>query len=402
MYTPSAGGGHARYSWELLRALATHPRAADHFQFELATARDLAGEFDSDTYTVNRILPPLRHRADFASKPAWVFDRLTHYWHREKFFLRWLAQRPDITGVHFQEWVPWLAPSTVAAVKKMGKRVYHTVHNITPHKYPRFVPKALIHRWIKASCRQTDCLFVHTDKLKSDLSKFLEAQHPPIAVMPHGVWNADSTAPTVSLSDRLKQKRLLFFGQIRRNKGLHALLDAAPSLAGYRITIAGERSDPAYFESEITPRLQQLRAAGVAIDLRDSFLPEDALPALFAEHSAIVMPYTPEFRAMSGVIYMAMAHGIPVISTPVGGQRELLAEFRVGVVTADHSTEALVTAIRDLCETGEAEHLSGQMNLAREKYSWNTAAGAVLVGYTLAQEGASDQRDCRVATTSAS
>ncbi len=283
----------------------------------------------------------------------------------------------------------------------MGKRVCYTCHNITPHKYPRFVPRALVHHWIRSSCRQLDCIFVHTERLKKQLSDFLDGRHPPIQIMPHGVWNVADALPPAPMQQRLAEKRLLFFGQIRQNKGLHTLLDAALELPGYRITIAGDRSDPNYFDAEITPRIEKLRAAGHTIDLRDSFLPESALPALFAEHSAMVMPYTPEFRAMSGVIYMAMAYEIPVISTAVGGLRDLLEEFRVGVTCKSHTPAALAAAVRELCETDCHQDIASQMKLARDKYSWKSAANATLAGYSLAKEGNASARDCRVATTPA-
>ena len=42
MYTPSAAGGHARYTWELMTALTASARGG--YRFELVTSRD----FDSN------------------------------------------------------------------------------------------------------------------------------------------------------------------------------------------------------------------------------------------------------------------------------------------------------------------------------------------------------------------
>ncbi len=72
MYTPSSEGGHARYSWELLSALVNHPRADHDCRFELTTARDLDPQFDSDLYTINRLLPSLCHRGDFNNRFSWI------------------------------------------------------------------------------------------------------------------------------------------------------------------------------------------------------------------------------------------------------------------------------------------------------------------------------------------
>ena len=52
---------------------------------------------------------------------------------------------------------------------------------------------------------------------------------------------------------------LLFFGTIRRNKGLDLLLDTVEQLQGMHLTIAGEARESEYFHSEVVPRVEQLR-----------------------------------------------------------------------------------------------------------------------------------------------
>src|SRR3954466_12716786 len=91
MYTPSSDGGHARYSWELLTALAQHPHG---YRFELMTSHDLEPQFDSELYRIHRLLPVLEHRNSFRTRAGWVMSRITHYSRREFAFLRWLKARP--------------------------------------------------------------------------------------------------------------------------------------------------------------------------------------------------------------------------------------------------------------------------------------------------------------------
>lgn len=397
MYTPSSDGGHARYTWELLTALATHPRS--RAVYELVTSEDLDPQFNSDAYTVHPILPVLRHRSDFSNRLTWAASRLTHYARRESAFLRWLRTRPDIDAVHIQEWTPWLAPRLVRGIKSMGKRVFHTVHNVVPHKYPRLVPRAVVDGWIRRACRDCDGLFVHTDRLGDELARFLGAGHPPIGVMPHGVWTVRDAGAAPPIGERLASKRLLFFGQIRRNKGLHLLLEAAEHLPGYSLTIAGEPGDPAYFSTEILPRIAALRAGGFQIDLRDRFTPENEVGALFSSHSAIVMPYTKGFVAQSGVIFMALAYDVPVVASEAGGLRDLLDQFRVGETFADPDPRAIARAIRTLHEGGLRDDLPGQIQLAKRRYSWQTAAGAVIDGYNAVRQERRETHDCAVETT---
>src|SRR5438477_9005734 len=137
MYQPSADGGHARYAWELLTALSKQPRG---FRYELVTSQDFDPQFRSDLYPAHTILPVLQHKNSFRTKFGWAASRVMHYTRRERLFVNWAKARPDIAGVHFQEWTPWLAAPLFRRLRRMGKKVFYTVHNIVPHKYPRYLP----------------------------------------------------------------------------------------------------------------------------------------------------------------------------------------------------------------------------------------------------------------------
>jgi hypothetical protein len=67
MVTPSASGGHARYTWELLTALRT---AADRSELSLTllTSVDLDAEFRTSAYEIADVLPALAPRA--AARPG--------------------------------------------------------------------------------------------------------------------------------------------------------------------------------------------------------------------------------------------------------------------------------------------------------------------------------------------
>jgi glycosyltransferase involved in cell wall biosynthesis len=410
MYTPSAGGGHARYTQELMTAMARHPRA--RHRFELVSSTDLEAPFrQSDAYRVHAVLPPIRERGTFRTRAGWAVSRVTHYARREWQFLTWLRARPDVVGVHMQEWTPWLAAPLIRRIRRMGKRVFYTVHNITPHRYPRHVPKAVVHRWIRSGCRACDGLFVHTERLAGELAQFLGEPHPPIRVVPHGVWTAPGRRDgggggsgsghpaSDSLERRLAWRRLLFFGSIRRNKGLHVLLRAAEELPGYGITVAGEVEDRDYFQAEILPAVAKLRAAGVRLDLRDWFVPDEEVAPLFATHSAVVLPYTREFVAQSGVAFMAMAHGLPVVASEAGGLGELLGQSGIGTTFRDGTPQGLAAAVRALCEgeggggeceaasTRRREDLAARLDAARQRYSWQEAAAGTIAGYCAPTRG---------------
>jgi glycosyltransferase involved in cell wall biosynthesis len=382
MYTPSANGGHALYTRELMTALSQH--AGEDCRFELVTSEDLAEEFKTDAYPIHAILPKLAHQNELPSKAAWFANRVLYYPRRELKFLDWLKGRPDVTGVHFQEYKPWLARPLFSKLRARGCKIFYTVHNLRPHKYPAGIPRPLMDRWNHQSWRMCDALFVHTQLLADELAEILGHRHPPIHVSPHGIWTVQHPENSASMRERMKWKKLLFFGTIRENKGLDLLLKAAESLPGYSITIAGESAGGPYMNDLIIPQIERLRGMGIPVDFRHGFTPEAEVAPLLAASSAIVLPYSQEFAAQSGVVFLAMAHDLPVIASEVGGLRDLFKEFQVGTMFNDRTPSGLATAIRKFFERMEPDEIAEQIRLAKLQYSWSTAAEVTLAGYGLA------------------
>lgn len=383
MYTPSASGGHALYTWELMNALSQH--ACDGQRFELVTSEDLDPEFKTDAYPIHTILPRLSHRKEFSTRMTWAASRVLHYPQREWKFLNWLKGRPDVEGVHFQEYKPWLAAPLFNRLHESGRRVYYTVHNIRPHDYPAGIPKPLMDHWNHQSWRMCDGLFVHTELLAGQLAELLGERRPPIHISPHGTWTIHKELATPPVAERMKWRRLLFFGTIRRNKGLDLLLQAAESLPGFSITIAGESHDSEYFEGQILPQVKRLREMGIPVDLQNRFTPEEEVGPLFARHSAIVLPYTQKFVAQSGVVFLALAHELPVIASEVGGLRDLFSQYEVGVTFRDLTPRGLATVTRNFFDSVPCGDIVEQIRAAKAHYSWAAAAEATIAGYGMAR-----------------
>jgi glycosyltransferase involved in cell wall biosynthesis len=386
MFTPSADGGHPLYTAELMTAMAAQP--VREFRYELVSAVDLEPQFrDGKPYTVHPVLPLLKHKNLYSNKLAWGLSRVWHYFTRELQFLSWLRNRPDVTCVHLQEWKRSLALPFVRSIRRQGKRVCFTVHNVYPHKYPKYVPKWFVNRISRAAMRRCDGLFVLSRRLETELAEFLGAGHPPIFIAPHGTWTVADAEGAPPVAERLATKKLLFFGSIRANKGLDVLLHAAEQLEGYSITIAGEPWEPEYFKSKILPQIAKLRSMGMTIDLMDRFIADAEVGPLFKSHAAIVLPYTNGFVAQSGVVYMALAYGLPVVASEAGGLRDLMRETRIGVSFDGSSPGALAAAVRSLEGEGARHDLARGLAEAKEKYSWATAARATIAAYAVVHEG---------------
>jgi glycosyltransferase involved in cell wall biosynthesis len=356
--------------------------ARGEVEFEWVSSMDLEDRFDSRHYAVHRILPRLLNRSGFRTRLSWAASRSVHYPYREWRFLKWLKTRPDITAVHFQEFNFWLPP-LLRAVRRLGKQTFYTAHYIRPHSYPPLLPRALWDKRHFQACRLCDGVFVLSSQLRDELSQAMGPSHPQIRIAPHGVWTVGHPREVPTMRERLARKRLLFFGTIRRDKGLDLLLDAMPQLSGFGLTIAGAPCEAGYFHNEVMPRVRRLQSAGHRIDVIDRFVPDEQAASLFASHSALVLPYTKDFTAQSGVVFLALAHEIPVVCSEVGGLGEVMESFRIGTTIDEPSVIALVGAIRRLCCEPHLADLAGEIREAKDHFSWEACARATMAGYAL-------------------
>lgn len=368
-YTPSADGGHAKYTNELVSALCTLKPLGG--RFEVITSVNLHEKYRSSKYNFHAILPEQKHRSTYASVFGWAFSRLAYYLKRESTLLRFLRQSGGRAGIHFQEFTPWLAPYYFKKFKKLEFKLYYTVHNIRPHKYPPLVSPRLYTAMQRKAWSLCDVLFVHTDGLKMQLEEFLGANHPPIYVTPHGVW---SLPPSPKKSTpRLANKQLLFFGTIRANKGLHHLLRAMRYLDGYSLTIAGPPSDLGYYQNVVKPLIEDLVSLNISVNVYDEFIPEEKVADFFEASSMLVLPYE-NFEAQSGVLYLALAHEIPIAATAAGGVGEILDKYGVGCTISSLEPQTLAQSIDNFIVNVDEKLVKERLALAKSSSSWKVAA----------------------------
>lgn len=381
MYTPSAFGGHARYTHEILSALATKGRP-EAIRVSLVTSRDLASEYRTGRYLIHDFLPPLRPRSAFRTSVTWGLSRAVHYYNRETEFLRWIRKHGSACdAVHFQEYTMWLAPRHFGLLKAMGLGLFFTVHNVYPHRYltHKFkTPYSLQLSMRRAALRLCDVLFVHTENLREQLADFLGEGHPPIVVTPHGVWSpADAPRTVTGAEERVGRRRLLFFGVARRNKGLHTLLRAMRDLDDCTLTVAG-RFDELRYQQEIRTMVEQLPPGRV--ELVDRFIEDEEMGKIFGESSLVVLPYV-TFAAQSGVLHDALSYGLPVIVTDVGALGESVRRWGIGQVVPPENEAALAEAVREMLTPHRYVQASRAVDQVREDLSWNRSAEIMVEAY---------------------
>lgn len=382
MYTPNAYGGHARYTHELLSAIADRGPARD-LRVSLITSTNLEARYRTSAYPIHAILDPLRPRAEFPNLLTWALSRFAFYFKRDFAFVRFVEGSRDVDAVHVQDSSPWLAMYLYPRLRKHGVAVFETVHNITWNTFPMPLPAWLPDLMNRRTWRSASALIVHTASLRDQLAAFLGPGHPPIFVAPHGTWNHPEATPTPSSDERLAARRLVAFGVINQYKGLHVLLEAMRELPDVSLVIAGSATDARYLAGL---RRQIAALPDGQVTLIDRYLDNDELPGLFASGTLAVLPYV-TFSSQSGVLHDAISWGVPVVGTDVGAIGESIRSWEIGEVAPPNDAAALAASIRTILEPDRYEAAIAAIAEVHASHGWNRSAELTIDAYEAVLHG---------------
>lgn len=167
-----------------------------------------------------------------------------------------------------------------------------------------------------------------------------------VAVIPHGPFTelAMTSKSTCKVRPPGSPARLLYFGVIRSYKGIDDLAAAYHELirrgANVKLTVVGEP-----WGKEADHALLALRQGPGAANVTviDRFIADAEIPGLLQEADLLVLPY--HRSSASGPLALAMAAGLPVVTTSVPALVEATAGYTGAVHVPVKSPEGLVEGI---------------------------------------------------------
>ena len=159
---------------------------------------------------------------------------------------------------------------------------------------------------------------------------------------------------------------LLFFGFVRRYKGLPYLLDALHQThRPVHLIVAGEFwEDETIYRRMIADYQLQERVA-----LHNRYVPNEDVERYFVAADALVLPYLS--GSQSAVGSTALHFGLPTICTSVGGLAETVRNCETGLVVPPGDSTALAEAIDRCFDDGCLGAFRSNLAHDRERLSWS-------------------------------
>lgn len=274
-------------------------------------------------------------------------------------------EKPDLIIVRF--WIPFMAPclGIIVRIAKLNKhtKVISIVDNMIPHE--KRMGDALLTRFFVGA---VDGFLTMSEKVKTDLGMFTTK---PNILSPHPIFDHFGTAITKEsaremLAIEKKDKIILFFGFIRKYKGLDLLIKSMANEAiqkeGIHLMIVGE-----FYESKL-PYLALIESLHLQdrIHLYDQYVPDAAVKNYVCAADFVIQPY--KNATQSGVTPLAYHFLRPMLVTNVGGLADTVPNGKVGLVVEPNS-DAIAEGILSLYKMGP-DFFQPYLIEEKKKYSW--------------------------------
>lgn len=304
---------------------------------------------------------------------------------------RWQARPPDVVHAHY--WAGGLA--ALAAARDIGLPVVQTFGSLGAAERRHHLPADLPDGRIRLEASIAHCVnavLASSTEETADLRR-LGVPMSAIKMVPCGVDTAAFT-PEGPAVRRTRRRRLIAVAPLRPVHGLGVAVQALAQVPSAELVLVGGprrarlTADPGY------AWLAELATAhGVAdrITFTGRLAPADLAAWL---RSADLMVNVPWYEPFGLAALQAMACGIPVIASAVGGNSDAVVDGTTGGLVAPGRPDLLAQQIRRLLALPVKLQAFGiaAADRARSRYSWDRISLETLAAYDRAAPAAAAAR----------
>jgi len=260
----------------------------------------------------------------------------------------------------------------IKKIKKIVSKVIVTVHDILP-----FDEKFYDFRSHKVIYSLADKIIVQAKPNIERINNMFEGISDKVVYIPHGNFIDEAKKIEKERARELlkidkDEKVILFFGQIKKVKGLDILIEAFNKLIldgndNIRLLIAGKvwGDDFSRYEKII----KEVDESKIRCDIK--YIPDDEISWYYSASDINVLPYREVFQ--SGVVHLSYGYETPVIATNVGSFPEVIINGETGVLVEKDNVEALKNAIKEIIYDDEKINSMGKLGrkYIEENFSWD-------------------------------
>lgn len=279
---------------------------------------------------------------------------------------------PDILILRY--WMSWFGPSLGFISRHIGDKckVITIVDNVIPHE-PHFFDKPITKYFFSGS----DAFVTMCKAVDDDLLQF-ETKKPHI-IMNHPLYShfgekMGREEAEEALGLEHGKKNILFFGLIRKYKGLDILIDAFKELNdSYQLIIAGEPY------GSFDEYQEKIDASGVSdrIKIFPNYIKDSQVKTYFSAADVTVLPY--RSATQSGISSISYHFEVPMIVTDVGGLKGTIGDTGTGIVAKEVSPECIREEIvKYFADPSIKEGCIANIRMEKERLSWKRFAEGVL------------------------
>lgn len=289
--------------------------------------------------------------------------------------------RPDLIVVRF--WLPFMGPCFGTILRRVKKnrhtRIVCIADNLIPHE-KRPGDRLFTRYFIKP----VDAFIAMSELVEGQIRSM--APQKKVKFIPHPLYDhfGDRLPAEVArkhLKIETNVRLLLFFGFIRKYKGLDILLKAIGILAqqpgneDLKLLVAGEfyEDEKHYADLLNDPSIQP------HLILRTQFIPNSEVKYYLSAADCVVQPY--RSATQSGVTPLAYHFEVPMIVTDVGGLPAMVPDGKVGLVAHPEAAD-LAQKIAQFFTLGKA-YFVPRLQEEKQKYSWSNMVQALVKSATV-------------------
>lgn len=282
-------------------------------------------------------------------------------------------QKPDF--IVFRFWIPFMGPalgSIARMVRKSGIKVLAITDNVIPHE--KRIGDAAFAKYFIKSC---DGFVTMSKAVMKDLENFTTTQHKKYLLHPLYTsfgekLNKSDARKVLGIKDDVNL--VLFFGLIRKYKGLDMLLDAFNELKdnpNINLIIAGE------FYEDKQPYLDLIEKYQIQnqVILHAKFIANEDVKLYFSAADLVALPY--RTATQSGVTQVSFHFEVPTLVTNVGGLGEIIPHQKAGYVVEPNG-KAIAESIKDYFTNHRMPLYTEGMKQEKQKYDWKIFVNEVL------------------------